>query len=97
MCRYGLNPPYRMHYACLACRKVFRLRHDERKFPCPECGGLMRAVGRDFKAPPRRDVKAWRLVKLLLLEDIRWHACGCDGPGPLPATLREIPEFKRRW
>ena len=52
----------KVHFACFACRKTFKQMGSsnwdsnvpERPFPC---------MGRYFKAPPRRSVRAWREVE----------------------------------
>ncbi|WP_052351623.1 hypothetical protein [Deinococcus pimensis] len=89
MCRYALTP-YKTHYACFACRKTFkatdRKQHGARK-PCPQCGVTMTVMGKDFKAPPRKDVTQWRKVELLAAHGLVFGSCGCSGPGYAPRTL----------
>jgi hypothetical protein len=90
------------HFACFACRKAFKQRgswlvrrSDLRPFPCPDCTAPMTPLGRDFKAPPRRDRAQWLKVELL-------HAFGVvfetptetpGGPGPRPGKLNEAVDF----
>jgi hypothetical protein len=104
MCRYAMYGPYKDHYACFACRKMFRKpgagemarppRQDEvREVPCPQCGAPMKDMGLDFKAPKQMDVKQWKKVAMLYARGIAFHSCGCGGPGPRPATLREVAPF----
>ena len=50
-------------------------------------------VGLDFKAPRRADRKQWEKARQLVVAGVRFHSCGCNGPGPRPATLREVPAF----
>ncbi len=62
----------RVHFACFACRKTFKQPGSsnwdsnvpERPFPCPECKQPMVRMGRHFKAPSKRAVKAWAVVEL---------------------------------
>jgi hypothetical protein len=100
MCRYAEYGPYKEHYACFTCRKMFRrpaacgLVHrptegQEVVAPCPQCSEPMRNLGKDFKAPKRTDEGQWRKVALLFQHGYAYHSCGCSGPGWRPATLRE--------
>ena len=104
MCRYAAT--YKLHYACFGCRKMFRqpplyeLAVDPqpttvtgRVVPCPQCGERMHDLGLDFKAPKQRDLEQWEKVKLLHDHGIRFQSCGCSGPGPRPARLRDVPAF----
>jgi hypothetical protein len=61
----------KVHFACFDCRKTFKQlgssnwdsKVPQRPFPCPECKRPMARMGRYFKAPPQRSVKAWAQVK----------------------------------
>jgi hypothetical protein len=61
----------KVHFACFECRKTFKQPGSskwdsnvpERPFPYPECKRPMVRMGRYFKAPPRRSVKAWKQVE----------------------------------
>jgi DNA-directed RNA polymerase subunit RPC12/RpoP len=103
MCRYAYHI-YKHHYACFRCRKMFRKprRHElavpiaedaTRIVPCPQCGVAMANMGMDFKAPRQTDVKQWRKAELLYAHGFNFSSCGCNGPGPRPAALREVPSF----
>src|SRR5262245_15363180 len=89
------------HYACFRCRKAFKQRGSSdpqaegahRHFPCPECGGLMRDMGADFKAPVQRNARQWQKVEVLASYGIVYHPGCCDGPGERPAELSEVEEF----
>lgn len=105
MCRYAR--PYKQHFACFGCRKMFRQppldelavplpTGAERVVSCPECGERMHNLGLDFKAPKQRDVEQWEKVRLLHAHGIRFNSCGCGGPGHRPARLREVPAFLDR-
>lgn len=67
-------------FACFNCRKMFKIQPDRWHWDkdlkrmvtdhppvCPECGGLMRRVGREFKPPRREDKDAWEAAELLHL------------------------------
>ena len=102
MCRYGIT--YKEHYACFSCRKMFRqpMRHEmahpigreeKRIVACPQCGQTMSNLGKDFKAPRQSDVKQWQKVQDLYANGYSFGSCGCVGPGPRPATLKEVKPF----
>jgi hypothetical protein len=65
----------KVHFACFACRKTFKQPGSsnwdsnvpQRPFPCPDCKQPMARMGRYFKAPPRRSVKAWSRVEAAYL------------------------------
>ncbi|WP_222841965.1 hypothetical protein [Cystobacter ferrugineus] len=102
MCRYGIYGPYKQHYACFSCRKSFKWPRDAHRPPpsgtpdevtCPQCGGPMACMGKDFQAPKQDDTRQWRKVEVLFQHGYAYHACGCDGPGYRPRTLSEVPAF----
>lgn len=100
MCRYGMSGPYRGHWACFACRKSFKWPHDRHAdratLPsptCPPCGGPLESMGLDFRAPAANDLKQWQKVRLLADHGFRYFSCGCGGPGPRPAELRDVAAF----
>lgn len=70
----------RVHYACFVCRKTFKQPGSsnwdsnvpERPFPCPECKRPMARMGRHFKAPRQRVVRAWRAVERLYSQGERF-------------------------
>jgi len=98
MCRYAFSGPYRQHYACFHCRKMFRptMEVNAEKagtvFPCPQCKRPMCNMGRDFKAPKQHDIPQWRKVEMLYRHGYRYESCGC-GPGRRPKTLGEVKPF----
>jgi hypothetical protein len=61
----------RVHFACFGCRKTFKqpgssnwdINVPERPFRCPNCKQPMVRMGRHFKAPSQRAVRAWRAVE----------------------------------
>ncbi len=106
MCRYAQYGPYKLHYACFACRKVFRQLHEsevpahlrlghgqERVVCCPECKQLMHDMGYDFKAPPTKAKEQWQVIEQLHAHGITFHSCGCSGPGYRPTKLRDLKSF----
>lgn len=104
MCRYAIYGPYKEHFACFSCRKVFKQeRHAEapagsaitnqREHKCPQCGVPMADMGLDFKAPKMGDTKQWQKVKILFDHGFTFHSCGCCGPGFRPAELKDVYAF----
>jgi hypothetical protein len=104
-CRY-MQHSYKQHYACFACRKVFRIPGSDtpfnvavysdpftRKVKCPDCSRPMFSMGRDFKAPRRSAMKQWEKVRQLRVAGIAFESCGCVGPGYRPGSLREVASF----
>lgn len=103
MCRYAFHT-YKEHYACFHCRKMFRrppradlVHHIEkdtkRICPCPQCSNPMQNLGLDFKPPKQSDIKQWAKVKELVDNGFTFASCGCGGPGPRPATLKDVKPF----
>lgn len=72
--RFALYPD---HYACFACRKMFKKPQEKETVnlhplsgcqnkapvPCPQCGKPMANMGKGFRPPKRRDVKGWQEVE----------------------------------
>lgn len=78
MCRYS-DAKYKTSYVCFHCRVSFQQRRDfdyNGKHRCPQCMRATMDMGRDFKAPRKRDKKAWaRLPRRVRAFD----SCGCAG------------------
>lgn len=54
-----------LKFACFACHKSFSGGWDEYGHPlnlqcCPECQGVIVGMGPIFRAPPKRDKRAWK-------------------------------------
>lgn len=91
---------YKSHYACFSCRKAFKRKllrdvtgdddFEQKEARCPDCGGLMADMGKDFEAPPRKQVKKWEHLKDLYSVGITFHSCGCYGPGYIPADKERL-------
>lgn len=91
------GPVYLFPYACFACRKSFKRKHEE-GMPnklCPHCGGTAVGLSRNFRAPPMGDVQQWKTVAYLVQHGFRYyHQYNHDGLAvPHPTTLREAKEF----
>jgi predicted RNA-binding Zn-ribbon protein involved in translation (DUF1610 family) len=99
MCRYGFGS-VKTHRVCLPCRRSLK-QSTGSTAPCPECGGELVNMGRDFKAPRRSNARQWRKLELLVAAGRRavdpryrtdgplFDSCGCTGPGPRPRTLAD--------
>jgi hypothetical protein len=70
----------KVHFACFTCRKSFKQQGSsnwdetvpQRPFPCPNCKQPMARMGRYFKAPSKRAVRAWRETERLYLAGERF-------------------------
>jgi hypothetical protein len=96
---YHRGPKYRLAHACFVCRRSFKLAVDlsqaEQERRCPGCRGVLRWMGRSFRAPRRTDFDQWRKVEILWEAGYRFTSY--RGPaGPLPETLKEAEAFVRR-
>ena len=71
----------KVRFACFTCRKAFKQIGSsawdpdvpQRPFPCPECKEPMARMGRYFKAPPQRAVRAWHKVHEKYLQGERFN------------------------
>jgi len=90
MCRYSPDNP-KNHYACLDCRITFKKHGGE--YPCPKCGKIMVALGRDFKAPRKQNKAQWDKVRKLFEAGFDFDSCGCDGPGYRPKYRADVKRF----
>ena len=83
----GTHGPYKNHFACFTCRKVWKphppprasqwAAHCMRVETCPDCGGETTNMGPCFKAPPQSDKRAWLAIELYINESRRripWQA-----------------------
>jgi tRNA G26 N,N-dimethylase Trm1 len=86
---YRYNLHHMQHYACFDCRKTFRREVDLSRNPCPDCGGWMHHMGSYFEAPRRRDVKAWRVIEVLVEQKMNWPRTEL-----FPTTMRELHDLK---
>lgn len=66
----GRHGPYKSHFVCFKCRKVFKPHVQRGQSPncqevrcCPDCGSELWNCGTQFRAPRRRDVRAWRRLQ----------------------------------
>lgn len=71
--------------ACFSCRQSFKGYHDK----CPSCGGIVYDVGPKFKAPPKRDVKEWEIMRIWWIDTraIRGRNGIWLGQGPKQKTV----------
>jgi len=84
--------PTLVHYACFACRKVFKkpwAEQTEMDYPCPDCAQRLSMMGIAFRAPRRADLSQWRKVEKLVRAGILFYR----NDGPRPRRLNEAPAF----
>lgn len=91
MCRYGMTM-YRSHYVCTGCRVSFK-HTPLGEHRCPHCARVMIDAGRDLHVPRRGDRRAWGVLVKLLDAGVRFHSCGCHGPGYRPRTPWELKQW----
>ena len=95
-------------YACFSCRRCFKRPGDRESAPCPECGGSTIRLGEKFKAPSRKDLKAWRVVEFVVSHGFRYEAIwkreeGGSAPSytwdfnAYPTTMAEAAEFVAKY
>lgn len=104
MCRNAYY--HNSHWVCLDCQLAVKredrwqnvTRNDVAApvFACGNCAKPLERVGIDYKAPKRRDHKAWALLRALIAHGHRHHSGCCDGPGSYPQNLRDLPDFLRQ-
>jgi len=90
--------------ACFTCRIAMKSTSEyERERNCARCGNPMLNMGKRFHAPPKRDVRQWRKIEVMLnhtwnwfkthdypeIRDARCSCRGCKNRGQLPQTLTE--------
>jgi len=73
-------------HACFDCRHVFKETSI-----CPSCKQPMHNVGPKFKAPPKRDIREWAIMKVWWIDTkvLRTRNGNWLGHGPKQKTLRE--------
>ena len=67
-----------------------RMHHVPREIVCPDCSRPMVDMGLDFKAPPKDDCEAWRILERLHENGYAFHGCGCDVGFTPPRRLRDV-------
>ena len=90
----GQHGPYKHHFVCFECRKVF-----EPHFPspfaemerCPDCGGELWDCGPHFRGPKRRDRKAWEALRKRVT-----HGATYERGDPRRRGLRLLRRFEKR-
>ena len=86
---------YLLPNVCFACRKSFRRPKSEGTRKCPDCGGVVVALDRKFKAPRKGDLNAWRVVQYVVDSGLRYQSIRL-GDGKLatyPRTMRQAVAF----
>ena len=92
-------------FVCFACRKSFKRPFELDAPPCPDCGEATVGLSEKFQAPPKKDVKAWRVVEFLVENGFRFASIWerderglcLHVPGAYPRTMDEAKEFVVRY
>lgn len=91
MCRYSWKH-YNTHMVCTDCRVAMK------NVPvCPHCRRDTTEMGLDFKAPPKRNVRAWAAVRAYVLRGMMFRSCGCHGCGYGKNPPRTANGVERRY
>jgi hypothetical protein len=53
----------------------------------------MHDMGLDFRSPPSDAIEEWSVLEQLYVHGIRFHSCGCNGPGYRPRKQRDLEAF----
>jgi DNA-directed RNA polymerase subunit RPC12/RpoP len=86
---------YLVAHACFACRKSWKIEPRENdEANCPDCGGVIRWMGRNFKAPKKRDIEQWKKVEALWNGGVRFQSQNLSDPPP--SDLRDVEEYLKR-
>ena len=78
------------HRTCFHCRKVFS--YSGGGMICPQCGGTLHELGKNFKAPRRTDLKQWEKVERLWQHGVTFQPGEHDLTRP-PKRLNEVDAF----
>lgn len=63
-------------------------------YPCPQCGRLLRMIGKNFRAPKQSDVEGWQISERLL--DAGFSHSSASGLC-YPEKLADVAAFIRCW
>jgi hypothetical protein len=67
-------------YVCFNCRVCFHKWSPRNDFiDCVNCKKRMTYAGSAFRAPPKRDVKEWAKLEILIRGGMKFHYCGGNG------------------
>jgi len=70
---------YRSKWACFDCRKSFtrvRPTTEPDKVLCPDCKEKAVDMGHLFEAPPKRDVRSWKVAEVLGKNQLKYRTAG---------------------
>ncbi len=82
---------YRLDHPKLINR--FEKEYRNKKYTCPNCSSEMNAIGKDFKAPKKENIKEWSIIKSMYILGNTFHTCGCNGPGFIPREIKQYKEY----
>lgn len=83
-------------YACFDCRVCFhKTKYSGGNHKCPTCKKQMLFCGTAFRAPPKRNVREWAKLEVLVRAGMKFHYCG--GNGQLKGTtIRDARDYRKR-
>ena len=91
---YDRSPDYLVAYACFDCRKSWKIEpREDFQAVCPQCRGVLHEMGRNFKAPKKRDDEQWKKVLALWSGGVRFW--GQNVAEPPPERLSEVDDYLR--
>lgn len=90
--RYPRGPAYLVAHACFECRKSFKRKPRDHDIACPNCGNVLREMGRSFKAPKKTALKQWQKVGMLWNAGFRFPTSNTDA-NPYPENLDDVETF----
>ena len=89
------------HHVCFVCRKALKKPADVaqngvvlgvRRYPCPQCGLEMTPLGKNFRAPKQRDLKAWQAAEILVRAGVTFNH---SGAGSMPTNPKDAMRLAR--
>ena len=96
-----IRPVRSSHHVCFSCRKAFKKPADVvaggialglRRYLCPQCQRELTPLGKNFRAPKQRDLKAWRAAQILVRAGVTFDS---SGTGAMPTNPKDALRLAR--
>ena len=87
------------HHVCFECRKTFKKPASTKGgyvvlggqiYPCPSCQKPMTPIGKNFRAPKKNNLRAWRLAERLYQTGFRFNS---SLEGRVPTQPSDLKSF----